>query len=118
MNYNPLLEPQREKAGSTTFGKYGYQYHLALFRIIEEHKEFNEYAVFLELHEDVVNSNSLDQSSATFDFKQFRTNKPRFTEHGLTKKTKTKPSVLAKLVGSCINKDYSLLITSMNMVQK
>lgn len=116
MSYNPLLSPQREKSGSSTYSKYGYQYHWALFRVIEQHELKKEYAVFVELHEDVVIANSLDVKNATFEFNQVKTNKNRFTDKNLIKKTKTKPSVLGKLLSSCLNKDYSESIEKINLV--
>ena len=39
MGTNPLGVSQRENKGAETFGKYEYQYHWALCRIIEEHKK-------------------------------------------------------------------------------
>ena len=37
MTDNVLAEPQRENAGASTFGKYTFQYHWALCKIIEKH---------------------------------------------------------------------------------
>jgi len=45
---NPLAQAsQREKSGSDTYRKYNYQYHWALCRIIEEHDQGSEYALFM-----------------------------------------------------------------------
>ena len=49
MDDNPLAEKQREIKGAETFGKYDYQYHWALCRLLEKHQEKTEYAIFVEL---------------------------------------------------------------------
>lgn len=116
MEDNPLLSPQREKSGPTTFAKYGYQYHWALYKVLEEHGETNEYAIFLELHEDVVLSNSLNKHDAKFEFNQVKTDKSKFTEHKLTRVYKNKPSILGKLLDSCIKKEYSDQIKNINLI--
>jgi hypothetical protein len=56
---NPLASAQRECSGAITFAKYEYQYHWALCRIIEEQRKINEFAIFMEYHEDVVIANSV-----------------------------------------------------------
>ena len=65
---NPLAAAQRETAGAQTFEKYEYQYHWALCRILGAHENYNDYAVFIELHEDVVLATSTDESVARFEF--------------------------------------------------
>ena len=66
MNENPLAVPQREISGAQTFEKYEYQYHWALCRVIDEHSKLSEYALFMEYHEDVVLSDSLNCKKANF----------------------------------------------------
>jgi len=112
---NPLLSPQREKSGSATFNKYLYQYDWALFKIIKKHQKKSEYAVFIELHEDVVISSSLNIKDAKFEFNQVKTSKGKFTLNRLTT-LKKGSSVLGKLLDSCINKDYSKVIDKINFV--
>jgi len=114
-NTNPLYGNQREKSGSQTFEKYSYQYHWALYRILKEHEERREYAVFVELHEDVVVSSSLDENEATFEFNQIKTNKKNFTETSI-KKLKNDSSILGKLINSTTNKNYNDRITDINLV--
>jgi hypothetical protein len=113
---NPLLEGQREKAGAKTFDKYSYQYHWALYRVLSNHSSEREYAVFVELHEDVVVADSLEATKAKFEFNQVKTSKTTFTPHQLVFKKKNGSSVLGKLLDSCINKDYSDKITEINLV--
>ncbi|MDN3707023.1 DUF4297 domain-containing protein [Myroides ceti] len=115
---NPLFEAQREKAGSQTKGKYDYQYHWALFKVLSEHQSREEYAVFVELHEDVVISDSLEPDKATFEFNQVKTTSKNMSHSELTrKKNKVKgTSVLAKLVNSTNSKKYSSKINHLNLI--
>lgn len=115
-NQNPLLAAQREKAGSETFEKYSYQYHWALYRILNTHITANEYAVFVELHEDVVVSDSLDASKAKFEFNQVKTTKGRFTAHKLVHQKKNNKCVLGKLISSGFEKPFKDRITELNLV--
>ena len=78
-NSNPLYTPQREKAGAQTFGKYMYQYHWALYRIFKEHEVGKEYAVFIELHEDIVLADSLEVAQVKFEFNQVKTTTGKYT---------------------------------------
>lgn len=112
---NPLYSPQREKTGARTKDKYDYQYHWALYRVISTHNDKNEYAVFVELHEDVVVADSLDSSKAKFEFNQVKTTKGKFTTNKLTKKTNNK-SVLGKLISSCNGKSYQADVSCLNLV--
>ncbi|MBT2622836.1 DUF4297 domain-containing protein [Chryseobacterium sp. ISL-6] len=115
-NQNPLLATQREKAGSETFEKYSYQYHWALYRILNDHIKTKEYAVFVELHEDVVISDSLDSSKARFEFNQVKTTKGRFTAHKLVHQKKNKKCVLGKLISSGYGKPFKDKITELNLI--
>lgn len=112
---NPLLAPQREKAGPNTSRKYRYQYYWALCRILENHKNGEQYAVFVELHEDVVIANSLDEKIALYEFNQVKTNEGRYTTTKLLR-LKNGKSVLGKLISSCDGKHYANLVTKMNLV--
>jgi hypothetical protein len=112
---NPLLGAQREKAGAQTFAKYAYQYHWALFKVLKEHEKGNEYAVFVEMHEDVVISDSLDGEDAKFDFNQVKTTKGRFTKESLTK-LKKGSSVLGKLLSNYNGRPFSSKISKLNLV--
>jgi len=113
---NPLFGSQRESAGSETWEKYHYQYHWALFSIVSLYIEDKEFAVFMELHEDVVLSDSLDQNVAKFDFNQVKTSDGAFTEHALIIKKKSGKTVLGKLLGSVANKVYAEKVRSINLV--
>lgn len=115
-NNNPLFNSQREKSGARTFDKYSFQYHWALYKIITQHENSNEYAVIMELHEDVVISNSLDVSIAQFEFNQVKTNKSPFNTYQLVKKKINGSSVLGKLVQSGNEKPFSAQINSLNLI--
>lgn len=118
---NILAEPQRESAGASTFGKYNFQYHWALCRIIEKHKSKEEYALLIEYHEDVIIANSLNGQVALFEFYQVKNQSTSFTENSLTKREKgkkntLKSSVLGKLLSSCIGTQYENRITQIGLV--
>ncbi len=112
---SPLLEKQREKSGAETFGKYLYQYHWALYRVLQEHEEKREYAVFVELHEDVVLANSLNKDEVEFEFSQVKTNKNNFTKNSLLK-TKNGSSVLGKLIESTSSQNFNKSIAKINLI--
>lgn len=112
---NPLASPQREKAGAETAADYAYQYHWALYRAIQEQGSQNEYAVFVELHEDVVICDSLDSTKAKFQFNQVKTTKAKFTRTALLK-LKDGKSVLGKLIGSGSGKPFSTSISELSLV--
>jgi hypothetical protein len=114
-NNNPLLSSQREKAGSETAADYAYQYHWALYRAIKEQGLKKEYAIFVELHEDVVVCDSLDPTKAKFQFNQVKTTKTTFTTNALLKKKNGK-SVLGKLISSCVGKPFFKSISELNLV--
>jgi len=114
---NPLSTSQREKSGANTFDKYEYQYHWALCKILDKQKNIKEYALFMEYHEDVVISNSLDKNSAKFEFNQVKNIKyPKYTIKNLTKRKNNKLSVLGKLVDSVSNKQFESSISTVNLI--
>lgn len=113
---NPLFDSQKEKSGSQTYDKYAYQYHWALYKILSDHNKVNEYAVFVELHEDVVISNSLNSSKASFEFNQVKTNQSAFNTYQLVIKKKNGKSILGKLISSGHSKPFTKQISSLNLV--
>jgi hypothetical protein len=115
---NPLFDSQREKAGSQTKDKYNYQYHWALYKVLTEHQTRKEYAVFVELHEDVVICDSLNSENVNFELNQVKTTNKNISHNELTKlKKRVKgTSVLAKLVENTNKKSYSSKIKNLNLV--
>lgn len=115
---NPLAAQQRETKGAETFGKYDYQYHWALCRLLDQHHEMPEYAIFVEHHEDVVLANSLDAGKAQFEFNQVKCKDGGpFTLINLTSTPgKGKNSVLGKLIISCAEKPFKASISTINLV--
>ncbi|ABD79709.1 DUF4297 domain-containing protein [Saccharophagus degradans] len=115
---NPLgLEPKREKSGSDTFRKYNYQYHWAFCRILDEHEAGNEFALFIEEHEDVTIADSLDVSETAFELNQVKETSKRHTIHSLTSVSKGESkSLIEKLAESCCDKSYSQRISKVNFV--
>ncbi len=115
---NPLgLEPKREKSGGSTFRKYNYQYHWAFCRMLSEYECGNEFALFIEEHEDITIASSLDVSATFFEFNQVKETSKTHTIHSLTKASKAKPqSIIEKLASSSCAKAYSDQITKINFV--
>ena len=51
---NPLNVPQRETAGSSSYEKFDYQYHYALYWLLEKSLENKNIAVFIEYHNSIL----------------------------------------------------------------
>ena len=114
---NPLFDPQRETAGSQTFGKYEYQYHWALCRLIEQHLKRQEYIVFVELHEDVVVGNSLDGNKVKFEFSQVKEfSSAGITLNGVMSSKAGKDSILLKMLRSVSEKQFIDDVDVINLV--
>jgi hypothetical protein len=118
MDDNPLAEKQRETKGAETFGKYDYQYHWALCRLLEKHEENTEYAIFVEHHEDVVLASSLDVNTARFEFNQVKCiTGSRYTLLSLTKiPSNSNNSILGKLLKDGTEKSFHASIDAINLV--
>lgn len=115
---NPLgNDPKREKSGGSTFRKFNYQYHWALCRLLEEHAAGNDYALFVEEHEDVTLANSTDVTRALFEFNQVKETHKLHTVKSLTKIDKNqKNSFLGKLCVGVCNKSFSSRVKEINFV--
>lgn len=116
---SPLADKQREKKGAETFGKYEYQYHWAFKKLLDEHEKKQEYAIFVELHEDVVFANSLEKETAEFEFYQVKENSgsSQYTVASLTKiNSGSKNSILGKLISSYHGKTFRDVISSASLV--
>lgn len=108
---NPLFTSQREKAGATTFDKFDYQYHWALFELLKKYQREEVSLVFVELHEDVVFADSESVDAARFLFCQIKGTSKNWTRTALLRRSKGKTkrekenSVLGKiLMGPCTKK--------------
>lgn len=113
---NPLgVDPKREKSGSTTLEKYHFQYHWAFLRIINEYEDNNDYAVFVEEHEDVLVAYGLDLTEPTFSLDQVKETSSKHSITTLTTK-KNVNSPLQKLALSCCKKSFSKAINNVNYV--
>lgn len=115
---NPLgHEPKREKSGSDTFRKYNYQYHWAFSQILDQHEAGNEFALFIEEHEDVTIASSLDVTKTTFELNQVKETSKKHTIHSLTNVSKGESqSLIEKLAKSCCDKSYSHMVSKVNFV--
>lgn len=122
LQQNPLLAPQREKAGANTYAKFEYQYHWALCRILDEHENSTNYAVFIELHEDVVVSSSTDQVLAQFELNQIKNldsiplNAKKLTTRAKGREKNLKNSTLGKMLLGIKEKPFLEKIHSLNLV--
>lgn len=118
VDVNPLGDPQREKSGSSTFEKYEYQYHWALCRIIEAQEAGGEYALFMEFHEDVTVTDSLDPESAKFELNQVKniSGKP-LSVNAVTKIPKDESSsILGKMLSHYNQLIYKDRVSALNLV--
>ncbi|WP_115540233.1 DUF4297 domain-containing protein [Xanthomonas campestris] len=119
---NPLAAAQRENAGAKTFEKYEYQYHWALCRILGAHEEFDDYVVFIELHEDVVLATSTDKSLAQFEFNQVKNvgtgpwNQNKLTSIPKSSSKKIKNSILGKMLQGVHKKPFVDKLKSLDLV--
>jgi len=116
MKKNPLgIVPKREKSGAATFKKYLYQYHWALCRIIDAHKNNIDYVVFMEEHEDVTLANSSDLEKTKFEFNQVKNVSKPITINELIKSKKTN-SILQKMISGIDKKGFNGKIDSLNLI--
>ncbi|WP_051610628.1 dsDNA nuclease domain-containing protein [Pandoraea sp. E26] len=114
---NPLFQPQRESAGSVTLARFAYQYDWALYEFLELYQRGEASIVFMEFHEDVVFSNSLEPDAASFIFCQVKAGgKSSYTAKSLTKRLKEKPSVLAKMFSSISDKSIEARVKKVRLV--
>ncbi|MFM0255788.1 dsDNA nuclease domain-containing protein [Paraburkholderia sediminicola] len=114
---NPLYAPQREKAGAATFDRFNFQYDWALYEFLERHKHNQASIVFVEFHEDVVFSSSLDADEARFVFCQVKTGaSANFNKKSLVKRIKQKPSVLGKMFTSIGSKEIDARVDKVRLV--
>jgi hypothetical protein len=115
---NPLgYDSKREKSGSETFRKYNYQYHWAFCRMLDEHESGNDYALFLEEHEDVVIADSLNGTAVLFEFNQIKeTNKKHTIVSLSTIDKKEKYSLIGKLGNGVGKKSYGNKVKKVNFV--
>lgn len=118
---NPLLSPQRETAGAGTYEKYEYQYHWALFRALTEYELGHEFVIFVELHEDVILSTSLEGDSANFQFNQIKNvSGAPWTVKKITARKKAgkdlKNSVIGKMLQGVEGKSFKDKVEQLNLV--
>ena len=118
---NPLLSPQRETAGAGTYEKYEYQYHWALFRALKEYELGHEFVMFVELHEDVILSTSLNGDNANFQFNQIKNvSGAPWTVKKITERKKAgknlKNSVIGKMLQGVEGKSFKDKVEQLNLV--
>ncbi|MCC3344555.1 dsDNA nuclease domain-containing protein [Psychrobacter sanguinis] len=113
---NPLYAEQREKSGSTTLGKYFYQYNWALNEALNKLDDEQKYIVFMEAHEDVVFADSFDES-AKFSFIQVKEKNKALSLKDMVRKSKDEVnSILGKALLSVKGKSYQENVKSICIV--
>lgn len=118
---NPLLTPQRETAGAVTYEKYEYQYHWALFRALTEYELGHDFVIFVEFHEDVILSTSLESDNANFQFNQIKNvSGAPWTTKKITERKKAgktlKNSVIGKMLQGVEGKSFKDKVEQLNLV--
>lgn len=115
-----MYSPQRETAGSRTKRKYKYQYIWALYKVLKSYNPNDEFAIFIEYHEDVVIATGLHSETVVFSFNQVKTSSRRFTINKLCSrkkgKDKSEASILGKLLASVLSKRYQSRIRDVTIV--
>lgn len=110
---NPLNIPQRETAGSSSFENFDYQYHYALYWLLEKARTNQDIAVFIEYHNDVVLAENLTPANTQFYFAQVKANEDPLSLTAITKQNKA-PSILNKL---CPTSDYEPLLKQIRRIE-
>lgn len=87
---------QRETSGSDTFQNYDYQYHWAIYTLLENSRENEDIAILIEFHEDVILVENIS-SDNRFHFFQIKANDKHLTLNDITKRESGKKSILDKL---------------------
>lgn len=120
---NPLLASQREKSGAVTFDKFDYQYHWALFELLQQYEREAVSIVFVELHEDVVFADSEDGELAQFLFCQVKNTGSNWTTTSLVRRSKGKAkdaakknSVLGKMLLGVESKNIAKRLSAVELV--
>lgn len=108
---NPLNIPQRETAGSSSYENFDYQYHYALYWLLEKSQNNKDIAVFMEYHNDVVLAKNLDPTNTQFYFAQVKANDTHLTLHSITNDS---PSILNNL---CPTLDYQPLLKQIHSIE-
>lgn len=100
---NKLKEiKQRETSGSDTFKNYDYQYHWAIYTLLETSRKNEDIAILIEFHEDVILIEDIS-SDNKFHFFQIKAHDKHLTLNDIIKKQNSEKSILDKLT---IGKDF------------
>ena len=94
---------QRETSGSDTFKNYDYQYHWAIYTLLENSRENDDIAVLVEFHEDVILVENVSSENNQFHFFQIKANDKSLTLSDILRKENGNKSILDKLT---LGKEY------------
>jgi similar to putative phage protein len=104
---------QRETSGSDTFKNYDYQYHWAIYTLLENSMNNEDIAVLVEFHEDVILVEDLS-SNNKLHFFQIKANEKHLTLNDITKRKDHKQSILDKLT---LGNNFSELLPSIKSIK-
>ena len=109
MKNNPLNTTQRETVGIDTQLRFNYQTDWAIVYLLEKILKDEEFVIFMEYHEDVICSNSINfHDNIEFEFYQLKTTQSNFTLDNICKYEvdSNSNSVLGKMILSIDNKIF------------
>lgn len=104
---------QREVSGSDTFKNYDYQYHWAIYTLLENSIKNEDIAILIEFHEDVILVEDIS-SDNKLHFFQIKANDKHLTLNDITKRESGKKSILDKLT---LGNDFSELLPSIKSIK-
>lgn len=104
---------QRETSGSDTFKNYDYQYHWAIYTLLENSVGNEDIAVLVEFHEDVILVEDIS-SDNKLHFFQIKANDKYLTLNDITKQESGKKSILNKLA---LGNEFSELLPNIKSIK-
>lgn len=104
---------QRETSGSDTFKNYDYQYHWAIYTLLENSRENEDIAVLIEFHEDVILVEDVS-SDNKLHFFQVKANNSHLTLSDIIKQEGGKKSILDKLT---LGKEFLDLLENIKSIK-
>lgn len=105
---------QRETSGSDTFKNYDYQYHWAIYTLLENSRENDDIAVLVEFHEDVILVENVSSENNQFHFFQIKANDKSLTLSDILRKENGNKSILDKLT---LGKEYLEILDNIKSIK-
>lgn len=105
---------QRETSGSDTFKNYDYQYHWAIYTLLENSRKNDDIAVLVEFHEDVVLVENISSENNQLNFFQIKANDKHLTLSDIIKRENGNKSILDKLT---LGKEYLEILDNIKSIK-